>query len=60
MFGTDLGREHAEAVRRWGIDPRDFYDAGVQGAVCDDATRRWLREIGERYDWGSVSRAGAA
>jgi aminodeoxyfutalosine deaminase len=53
MFGTDLGREYAEAVERWDIDPRDFYDAGVEGAVCDDATRAWLREIGDRYDWAS-------
>jgi aminodeoxyfutalosine deaminase len=60
MFGTDLGREHAEAVGRWGIDPRDFYAAGVAGAVCDDATRAWLREIGDRYDWERVSPAGAA
>jgi aminodeoxyfutalosine deaminase len=55
MFGTDLGREHDEAVRRWAIDPRDFYDAGVEGAVCDDATRTWLRDIGERYDWDGAA-----
>jgi aminodeoxyfutalosine deaminase len=55
MFGTDLGREYAEAVERWGIAPRDFYDAGVAGAVCDDTTRTWLREIGERYDWEGAS-----
>jgi aminodeoxyfutalosine deaminase len=60
MFGTDLGREYGDAVRRWRIAPRDFYDAGVEGAVCDDATRAWLREIGDRYDWEVVSRAGAA
>ena len=50
MFATDLGREFADAVERWAIDPRDFYDAGVEGAVCDDATRAWLREIGARHD----------
>jgi aminodeoxyfutalosine deaminase len=55
MFGTDLGREHDEAVRRWSIDPRDFYAAGVEGAVCDDATRTWLRDIGERYDWDGAA-----
>jgi aminodeoxyfutalosine deaminase len=55
MFGTDLGREHAEAVERWGIDPRDFYDAGVEGAVCDDATRAWLREIGAAHDWDGAA-----
>jgi aminodeoxyfutalosine deaminase len=55
MFGTDLGREHGEAVRRWSIDPRDFYAAGVEGAVCDDATPTWLRDIGERYDWDGAA-----
>ncbi len=54
MFDTDLTREYDHAVGRWGIAPRDFYEAGVEGAICDAETRRWLRETGERFDWDSV------
>jgi aminodeoxyfutalosine deaminase len=55
MFGTDLGREHEIAVRDLGADPRELYFAGVEGALCDDATRERLRAIGEAYDWSAVS-----
>lgn len=51
MFDTDLGREYDEATNRWSLSPRSFYAAGVEGAVCDDATRERLREIGERFAW---------
>lgn len=54
MFDTDLTREYDDAARWWGINPRDFYDAGVAGAVCYDNTRRWLRGIGTHYDWSSA------
>jgi aminodeoxyfutalosine deaminase len=50
MFDTDLTREHA-AARALGLEPRAFYEAGVTGALCDDATRARLRAIGEAYDW---------
>lgn len=55
MFDTDLGREH-EAARSLGVDPRDAYDAGLEGALCDDATRARLAEIGDAFDWASVAR----
>ena len=68
MFDTNLTREYDDAVQRWGINPRDVYDAGIAGAVCDDDTRQWLRAIGDRCDWsgldrgrpGSVGRVGDA
>jgi aminodeoxyfutalosine deaminase len=51
MFGTDLEREHEIATGALGLDPRAFYDAGVAGALCDDATRERLKAVGEGYDW---------
>jgi aminodeoxyfutalosine deaminase len=53
MFDTDLTREY-EAVRGLGVDPKDLYDAAVQGALCHEATRERLRGIGEAFDWASV------
>jgi aminodeoxyfutalosine deaminase len=54
MFDTDLTREY-EAALSLGVDPKALYDAGVEGALCGEETRRRLREIGEAYDWSSVS-----
>jgi aminodeoxyfutalosine deaminase len=53
MFDTDLGREY-EAAASLGLDPRRAYDNGVVGALCDDATRKRLRSIGESFDWRSL------
>jgi aminodeoxyfutalosine deaminase len=54
MFDTDLSRDY-EAATSFGLDPRSFYEAGVEGALCDDPTRAKLRDAGEAFDW-----AGAA
>jgi aminodeoxyfutalosine deaminase len=54
MFGTDLGHEYETAVDRLGLSPRDFFEAGARGAVCDDDTRAWLRDIGAAFDWDAV------
>ena len=51
MFDTDLSRDY-EAATSFGLDPRSFYDAGVDGALCDEETRTKLREIGHSADWG--------
>ena len=53
MFGTDLSRD-SEAAVSLGLDPEDFYEAGLEGALCDDKTKARLRDIGERFDWGAV------
>jgi aminodeoxyfutalosine deaminase len=53
MFDTDLGREYETAVDRLGLNPCDFFEAGARGAVCDDDTRAWLRDIGAAYDWAA-------
>jgi aminodeoxyfutalosine deaminase len=57
MFGTDLSTEYAAAAS-FGIAPRAFFEAGVEGALCDEATRARLREIGENFDWAIVPRVG--
>jgi aminodeoxyfutalosine deaminase len=57
MFGTDLSKEYAAACSL-GPEPRTFYEAGVEGALCDEPTRQRLREIGEKFAWHSVSPAG--
>jgi aminodeoxyfutalosine deaminase len=53
MFDTDLGREY-EAVRAMGVDPSAAYEAGVVGALCDEGTRRKLRDVGASFDWTAV------
>lgn len=50
MFGSDLGTEH-EAALRLGATPQASYDAGVQGALCDDQTRAELQRIGDAARW---------
>ena len=57
MFGTDLSKEYA-AASSFGLEPRTFYEAGLEGALCDNATCERLREIGESFDWDAVRVAG--
>ena len=44
MFDTDLGQEY-ELLSTMGIDPSVVYDAGVHGALCDEATKQHLMAI---------------
>jgi aminodeoxyfutalosine deaminase len=53
MFGTDLSRDYDAAVSL-GLDPRTIYDAGLEGALCEEACREQLRMIGDRYDWKAL------
>jgi aminodeoxyfutalosine deaminase len=50
MFDTDLTRDY-EAATSFGLRPRSFYEAGVDGALCDEATRVRLKGIGAAFDW---------
>jgi aminodeoxyfutalosine deaminase len=50
MFDTDLTRDY-EAAASLGLSPRAAYEAGVAGALCDDATRERLRKVGGDFDW---------
>lgn len=57
MFGTDLSAEYA-AASELGLEPRSFYEAGLEGALCDGPTRSRLRELGEAFDWDVVPPTG--
>jgi aminodeoxyfutalosine deaminase len=54
MFDTDLTRDYA-AARSLGVDPGAAFEAGLAGALCDEATRDRLRELGNRFDWAKAS-----
>ena len=54
MFGTDLTRDY-EAASSLGLDPRAFFEAGLAGALCDEATRQRLAEVGETFDWAATT-----
>jgi aminodeoxyfutalosine deaminase len=53
MFGTDLSTDYDAAVSL-GVEPRAIYEAGVEGALCDEDCREQLRLIGERYEWEAL------
>jgi len=53
MFGTNLSRD-CETAASLGLEPRAMFDAGVEGAQCDEATRARLCEVGERFNWDGV------
>jgi aminodeoxyfutalosine deaminase len=58
MFGTDLSTDYAAAARL-GVAPRTCYEAGLAGALCDEATRTRLTTIGILYeDWPPTAVAG--
>ena len=53
MFGTDLSQDY-EAAASLGVDPETVYAAGLEGALCDAATKSKLREIGGGFDWDTL------
>ena len=57
MFGTDLAKDYDAAVSL-GLDPRQAYEAGVEGAVCDGETKTRLRAIGQTFDWAAIDGRG--
>jgi aminodeoxyfutalosine deaminase len=56
MFGTDLSQDYAAAASL-GLDPRAVFEAGLEGAACDEETRARLRTIVESYDWAGIRSA---
>ncbi len=44
FFDCDLEAEHA-AARSLGADPRALFEAGIAGALCDEATKDALRAV---------------
>jgi aminodeoxyfutalosine deaminase len=53
MFDTDLTRDY-DAARSLGVDARSAFEAGLAGALCDEATRGRLRQLGDGFDWTNV------
>ena len=53
MFDTDLTRDY-DAARSLGVHPHTAYEAGLAGALCDEATRERLRDAGSSFDWANV------
>lgn len=54
MFDTDLSADYA-AARSLGVTARQCFDAGLRGALCDEATREELHRIGAQFDWAAAS-----
>ena len=50
MFGTDLTLDY-DAAATLGLDPRDAYEAGLEGALCDEATKERLQAVSDSHDW---------
>jgi aminodeoxyfutalosine deaminase len=55
MFGTDLSAEYAAAAAL-GLEVGSLYDAGAEGALCDEDTRARLRSVGNEFKWTTVRR----
>jgi aminodeoxyfutalosine deaminase len=53
MFGTDLSVDY-DAAASLGLDPREAYEAGLEGAACDEVTKARLSEIGKSFDWAAI------
>ena len=51
MFATDLTQDY-EAAALLGQSAEAAYTAGLQGALCNDATRARLAAIGAAHPWG--------
>ncbi|MGN6189691.1 MAG: adenosine deaminase [Conexibacter sp.] len=54
FFDCDLESEHA-AARSLGADPRALFEAGIAGALCEQATKDALRDVGAAYDWSAAA-----
>ncbi len=54
MFDTDLTGDY-DAARSLGVDPRSAYAAGIEGALCDEETRKRLRKVGREFDWTQLA-----
>ena len=53
MFSTDLSQDY-EAATSFGLDPRDFFAAGLEGALCDDETKARLQPRARAFDWNAL------
>ena len=56
FFSCDLEAEHA-AARSLGADPRTLFEAGIAGALCDEATKDALRAVADGHGWDAAPAA---
>jgi aminodeoxyfutalosine deaminase len=59
FFSCTLEEEHA-AARSLGADPRVLYEAGIEGARCEEAVKQRLREIGAAHAWDADAAPASA
>ena len=59
MFDTDLTRDYAAAAAL-GHSAEAAFDAGIAGALCDDATRARLQAIAADHPWALIGGGGRA
>jgi aminodeoxyfutalosine deaminase len=59
FFGCDLEAEHAVA-RSLGADPRALFEAGIAGALCDEAAKDALRALAATHDWEAAADSAPA
>jgi len=50
MFATDLTQDY-DAAAALGLTAEAAFAAGVEGALCDDATRTRITTIGAAHTW---------
>jgi len=54
MFGTDLGREY-EIAQHLGVRPKELFEAGLKGAMCDEKTKIRLLDAAGNCDWTALA-----
>jgi hypothetical protein len=61
VLGEEQVAEVGEGAKRFpvratvaGHSWRESIDAGIEGALCDEAAKAALRRTGTAYDWGST------
>jgi aminodeoxyfutalosine deaminase len=54
LLDTDLTR-NCDAASSLGVSPRTVFEAGVAGALCDDATRARVSETGAAFEWSRIA-----
>ncbi len=59
LLGIDLTHECELAVQL-SHEPRLMFEHALDGAFCDDALRKRLRDFAERFDWDAVKRVRPA
>ena len=53
MFSTDLSQDY-DAATSFGLDPQDFFAAGLEGALCGDETKERLSGVSDAFDWDAL------